>query len=142
MSLLDEMLAIRSKRGALSPRLVLEEATPRMHPLHSRFEWDNKKAGDAYRLRQAHELIQECRISQTRADGSKLTLRAFQAVRSAPQTYVYEPSEEVAKDPFLRSLVLQEMEREWKQMEQRYQDFAEFWELVKGSARKRARKAS
>ena len=47
--------------------------------------------------------------------------------------YVYEPAAKIAADPFLRELLLRDMEREWKQMLGRYREFTEFVELVVAS---------
>lgn len=44
-------------RGELTPQLVVDEARPKDAPLHDRFEWDNKVAGEAYRRVQAQQLI-------------------------------------------------------------------------------------
>jgi hypothetical protein len=43
--------------GLLQPETVVDEARPVSSPLHSRFEWDNTVAGEAYRLWQARQLI-------------------------------------------------------------------------------------
>ena len=129
-----EMLKVRDEHGVLTPEAVVATATPRNHPLHSRFEWDNRVAGHKYRVWQAHQLIRVARIRFPSIDPSdKRTVRAFQAVRSeGEKSYVYEPSEEIALDPFKRTLILREMEREWRQLLQRYERFSEFLELVRG----------
>lgn len=43
--------------GILQPETVVDEARPVSSPLHSRFEWDNSVAGQAYRIWQARQLI-------------------------------------------------------------------------------------
>lgn len=46
--------------GILRPEVVVAYAKPMTSPIHSRFEWDNKKAGHAFRLWQARQLISVC----------------------------------------------------------------------------------
>jgi len=128
VSLRDELQAIRRKRGKLTPEIVVNEARKESHPLHHRFEWNDAIAGAAYRREQAHDLIQSVRISYSHR-GHNRDIRAFQAVR-LEDGYVYEPSEDIASNPLLREIVLRDMEREWKQMKQRYGQFAEFVEMV------------
>jgi hypothetical protein len=43
--------------GLLQPETVVDEARPVSSPLHPRFEWNDKVAGDQYRLWQARQLI-------------------------------------------------------------------------------------
>lgn len=48
--------------GHLPPDQVVESARHPLSPLHDYFEWDDAKAGDAYRLQQARALIRSVRI--------------------------------------------------------------------------------
>ena len=49
---------VRKKHdGILSPTAVVEAARPTNSALHSRFEWDDGKASEQYRLWQARQLI-------------------------------------------------------------------------------------
>jgi len=47
----------RANGGILMPSAVVEAARPESSPLHSRFEWDDGEAANAYRLWQARQLI-------------------------------------------------------------------------------------
>lgn len=58
MTIKEELLEIKGDNDLLYPGDVVDWASK--HPqsdLHSRFEWNNEKAGAAYRLWQARELI-------------------------------------------------------------------------------------
>lgn len=48
--------------GRLRPGQVVEAAEPEDSPLHPHFEWNNERAGDAYRLDQARTLIRSIRV--------------------------------------------------------------------------------
>lgn len=128
----DELLTVRVQHGKLTPQLVVDTARNPEHPLHSRFEWDDSVAGEAWRRQQAHELIRKAKVVYREADEStpEKSVRAFVAIR-AEEGHVFDPVEEVAEDPFRRKLALADMEREWKVLYQRYKEFAEFLDMVR-----------
>jgi hypothetical protein len=127
-SLREQLQDVYERRGCLTPALVLDEARPVDSPLHARFEWDDTVAGERWRTVQAHELIQSVRVTYQKGETLK-EVRAFHAVRS-PDGHVYEPVEEIVKDPFQTELLLREMEREWRQLHARWECFDEFRQMV------------
>lgn len=128
----DELLAVRQQHGRLTPQLVVDTARDPGHPLHSRFEWDDASAGEAWRRQQAHDLIRKAKVVYREAEEAspEKSVRAFVAIR-AEDGHVFDPVEEVAEDPFRRKLALADMEREWKTLYRRYQEFGEFLEMVR-----------
>jgi hypothetical protein len=131
-SLREHLQAIHDRHGALTPALVLAEASDPAHPLHSRFQWDDSAAAQSWRKHQAQELIRSVKVvykPATERDPAR-SVRAFHAVRRE-DGHVYEPAEKVAEDPFVRRLVLADMEREWKALKRRYEQFAEFADMVR-----------
>jgi hypothetical protein len=125
-NLRDVLMAIREKRGALTPAIVVEEAAAPDHPLHHRFEWDDTEAAIKYRLSQAQSLL---RVKYKTDVGNKRgDLRAFWVTRDAQGelTSRYEPIEEVITDPFQRDLMLKQMRRDWQTFKKRYQHMEEF----------------
>jgi hypothetical protein len=131
--LCTELIAIRDANdGVLKPEFVLDAARDPEHPLHSRFEWDDSVAAERFRREQAHRLIQKANISYRAPDddGPPRLTRAFVAVR-AGEGHVYDPVEEVAEDPLRRKMALADMERDWKQLRQRWEAFREFLEMVR-----------
>jgi hypothetical protein len=128
-SVVAELTAIREQYGTLNPEVVVLVATDPNHPLHNRFEWDDAVAGHKHRLQQAGALL---RVVKLPNDGSHpRDLRAFVAVKGAEQGRAdYVPTTEALSDPFTRALILRQMEREWKSMQQRYGAYAEFAALI------------
>lgn len=128
----SELLAIRKQYEELTPQVVVDEARDPAHPLHSRFEWDDTVAGEAYRRQQARELIRSAKIVYKEADdnGPEQSVRAFVSIVNENK-HVYEPTDEVAQDPFQRQLALNAMQREWKALYNRYKEFEGFIELVR-----------
>lgn len=137
MSLLDTLTEIRDDVESLTPEAVLEAATPKGHPLHDRFEWDNRIAGHQYRLAQAAQLLRVVRLPKDpEADYS---LRAFVAVKGEGSSRAeYVPTGEAMADEFTRKLVLRDMEREWKQLKRRYEHLVEFAAMVSADIAGRA----
>lgn len=128
-SLRDHLQAIRDEHGTLTPALVVDTARNPQHPLHSRFEWDDRIAGEAYRLTQAGQLL---RVT-FKPDPTKPTdLRAFVAVKGEDTpTSDYIPTTEALADPFTRELVLRSMKRDWQTFQRRYKHMAEFAEFIR-----------
>lgn len=126
----DVLLDIRRRHGDLTPEIVLDEARAADHPLHHKFTWDDAEAAERYRREQAHQLIRSVKITYVKRDGNLDSIRAFQAVRG-PTGYSYLPSEEVVRDDVLSRILMQEMTREWLQLRKRYENFREFWEMIR-----------
>jgi len=58
----DELRALELRGGHLRAGDVVDAARDTGSPLHHLFEWDDDKAGEAYRLLQAAELIRRVKI--------------------------------------------------------------------------------
>lgn len=129
-TLVDQLMAVREEHGCLNAELLVDLAKDKKHPLHSRFEWDDKVAGHKYRLEQAGQLL---RVTFKPAPGRPIELRAFMAVRGeeTPRSE-YVPTEEAFADPFLREVSLRAMKRDWKSFESRYKHHAEFADFIRG----------
>jgi hypothetical protein len=127
----EELLAVRAEHGRLTPAALVEAATPKTHPLHSRFEWDNKVAGHKYRLSQARELIRVVKTAYVDAKGAPERVRFFHAIPDE-QGMAYQPADEVVHNDVATQILLNSMEREWRALRKRYERFAEFKSMVLG----------
>lgn len=59
----ETLIALGDKNGGrLTPELVVDAAKDKKSPLHSQFEWDDKKAGHQYRIEQARTLIRSVQV--------------------------------------------------------------------------------
>lgn len=130
-----ELMAIRADNGRLTPAAVVAAATAENHPLHDRFEWDDKVAGHRYRLSQARDLIRVVRETYTDSSGDPEHVRFFHAIPDA-QGMAYQPLDEVTGSEVASQVLLRSMEREWRALRKRYERFAEFRELVLGDMTK------
>lgn len=134
----DQLQAIYDQRGQLTPALVVDEARDKNHPLHSRFEWNDKIAGEAWRREQAAALIRSVSIVYKETSSGPARVRAFTAIKpDDAHAHNYEPVEEVLADPVKRQIVLNAMNREWRVFKRRYEHLAEFASLIDDEARQR-----
>jgi hypothetical protein len=133
MDLREQLTSIYEARGQLTPQDVVDEATPKTSPLHSRFEWNDKIAGPRYRLVQAQELIRSVKVAYRNGSDEDDHLRAFVSV-PRESGFVYEPVERVVEDDMLTRITLQAMEREWRSMRRRYARFEAFWKMIQKDA--------
>lgn len=54
---IQSLREIEDRNGVLTPEAVVKAAKPKDHPLHDRFEWDDRRAGQKHRLHQARQMI-------------------------------------------------------------------------------------
>lgn len=127
---------IYQSRGELTPQIVVDEARPKNAPLHDRFEWNDKIAGEAYRRVQAQQLIRTVKLEFTSAStGERRSIRAWQSAREAgdAERDGYLPTEEIVQDEFATKILLRQCEREISDLKAKYGHLAEFAELMRGA---------
>jgi hypothetical protein len=129
MSLRDQLQTIYDNHRTLTPGIVVDEARDPEHPLHARFEWDDSVAGEKWRHHQAHELITSVKITYKTPSGTAREIRQFHAIRKETG-HVYEPTEEVLRDEVMTKILLADMEREWRTLKKRYDQFTEFRNMI------------
>lgn len=94
-----ELAVIRSRCGLLTAEHVVSEARKGGLPaLNSYFEWDDAKAGEQHRLRQARNIM-ACILTRTERDPHPT--RAFLVVRPENSERQYMPGTIVYSDPDL-----------------------------------------
>ena len=130
----SELTRIYQARVELTPQAVVDEARAETHPLHDRFEWDDKAAGEAYRRTQAAEMIRSVRIEYAQEPERRST-RAWVARRDAiggePGGYV--PVDEVVQDELAMKVLRRNFERELADLKRRYGHLVEYAEMVRRS---------
>lgn len=128
-----ELLRIRAKRGKLTPRIVYEEAKSKSHPLHDKiFDVTQKEAAERYYISNAAKLL---RVTfRADVEGKPMDLRTFWVVKGTEEDpdSRYVPIEEIAMDPIARTVMLQQMRRDWMRFKNRYQNYIEFFDLIAG----------
>lgn len=129
-----ELTGIYQKHGELTPQAVVDEARPETAPLHSRFEWDDELAGEAYRRVQASELIRSVRIQYAidPETSERKYVRAFYSVRSIDSNKSgYAPTEDIVQDEFATKILLKQCQREIADLKRKYGHLNEFAALIR-----------
>lgn len=129
MSLRDQLRSVYETQGELTPSLLLQVASPKTHPLHDRFEWNDKVAGHKYRLVQAAELIRSVKV-RFNPDAPDSEVREFVSVER-PEGPTYVPIDEIQGDEITTAIVLRTAEREWKALKRRYEHLTEWLTFVR-----------
>ncbi|MEN6487671.1 MAG: hypothetical protein ABFD66_02115 [Smithella sp.] len=136
------ILKIAEKNGGIiSPRLIVDVARDEKNPLHGYFYWDDKIAGDRYRLNQASLLIRRIKIDIVKPTG-KTKMIEIKPVRqfSSPASLrgkggngSYVRIEDVMKNDTLRADMLETAKKELIALKVKYENLTELskvWEAI------------
>ena len=107
-----ELKRIYEESGRLVPEEVVESARLKSSPLHSRFEWDNKRAGHLYRVEQAREMIR-----RVEAIVYEMPVRRYVHIESDK---AYHDVEHAMERHDWRAELLAEFERDAKRFQSRW----------------------
>lgn len=138
-SLKDLLTGIYVDRGTLDGETVVNEAQAPEHPLHHRFEWDDRVAGHKYRVQQAEQMIRSVKIETAppSANDGPHYVRAFVSNRQSgneAQPNGYQPVEEVVADPLRRRMLLRALKRQVDELQRRYGHLEEFRTILEQAA--------
>lgn len=134
-ALRDVLTSHYQKHGELTPQIVVDEARPKGAPLHERFEWNDKLAGESYRRVQAAHLIRSVRIEYIDKSGESRDVRGFHAIRDAePEKAGYVPTEEIIQDELSLKILLKQCERDIADLKSKYGHLKEFALLLQEAA--------
>ena len=111
--------------GQLHPGAVVESARDAKSPLHSHFEWDDRKAAELHRMDQARALIRSIRV----IDDEDRVRPAFLSIR-ADDGVGYRRFADVVSSPDLRQRLLEQAQRDLDAWTQRYRELREIVEMV------------
>lgn len=114
-----DYIAKRHTEDALvTPEQMVEDSRPSVHPLHGYFDWDNKSAGQKWRVQQARTLIL---IVAKRVDSGLPESPVRVVVRSAPRQYEQAGGFDGAMaDPVKVEFVLSNAEKEFRRALEKY----------------------
>ena len=125
-------------KGELTPEDVIKDARNPNSPLHSFFEWDEGKAAEAYRLKQARGLIRAVVAIYVSENKPAVRQRAYVHIPE-PQAPHYREASHAMSLTKTRDMVLKQAWRELQEWRQRYRDLKEFstlFEAVDEAAQK------
>lgn len=121
-----ERLALLSKKhgGKVTPRIVLADARSKHSPLHGCFEWNNNKAAEAYRLRQAGAVIAAVVVVLPERQEDQRPVRAYVHVDQGERGR-FVPIAKAMSSAALRKKVLNEAWAELEEWRRRYEELRE-----------------
>lgn len=121
----EEMERLRVlHNGRLERNLVLESARNPESPLHTEFEWDDRKAAEAHRLDRAGYLIRSIEVIVTETPATK-PIRAFVSVQR-DEDRSYTSVAHALASPDLRAQVVAQAWADLEAWHRRYAELAEF----------------
>jgi hypothetical protein len=124
----ERLKKIKDQHGAITPRVVVDDAANPRSPLHPCFEWDDETAADNFRLFQARKLIGAIVVAEIDDHPVNLETRAFVHVTNdGPH---YEAVEVAMAHEGMRNEVLERAKREIKLWRARYAGYEEFVDIV------------
>lgn len=130
----EELQRIKDKHnGFATPHIIVGEAKTPESPIHECFEWDDKKAGECWRIEQARDLEGHIEVEIETKEGPKRT-RAFVnlSIRKADEEKkenVYMSVEKAMKDDYYRYLYLKQAMKEMIVLKQKYSDLNELSQI-------------
>lgn len=116
---LAALQSLHEKHGLLRAPDVVHAAKDPRSPLHRHFQWDNAKAGHAFRLHQARQLIS---VAVTQI-GERGPIRIFAHVRAAGPGY--HRLDQVATSASLRAAYVQQLRDDVQSLREKYDLYAE-----------------
>lgn len=112
--------------GELEPKHVVEEARREGHALHKFFEWDDKKAAEAFRIDQARGIIRIVRVDDPE---EQTRHRAFLSI-NGPDGTSYRSLADIRTSRSMQARLLLQAERELEGFERRYGELRDVCALV------------
>jgi hypothetical protein len=116
------------KGGRLTPIDVVRDARRKSSPLHSAFEWDDRKAASIYREERARYILRSLVVviatQEPDSGDEERPVRAFVNVEKDSESF-YTPTVTALSDEELRRQVLEDALRELHAWEQKYKDLKE-----------------
>src|SRR5215471_4327880 len=114
----------REHRGILRPEDVVEQATPEDSPLHNKFTWDNAKAGHAFRLWEARQLIKTV-VELAPVGSDQRPVSVFTSISLKRGQTGYRETSVVLANDTMRAQLLQHAFDDLVRLEERYQHLRE-----------------
>ena len=125
-----ELERIRQKYGSLKAEDVVTESKSKDSPLYSIFEWDNKKAADAWRVNQAKALIRNIVVNIEHKE-MQCKVRAFVSVADGPQAKAsYVPINEASNNEYAKKYLMNCAKHDMECFTAKYRTLTELGEII------------
>lgn len=112
---------VEKKYGSITSQNVLESARSVKSPIHSLFEWDDTKAAEEYRLRQATLLITNLAVEVEIPEAKPIICRAYVNVSDAKKGR-FMKIDSAFKVEETREIVIERALRELRAFQEKYKN--------------------
>jgi hypothetical protein len=132
----ERLERLRERHGGfLVAEQIVSDARSERSPLHPCFEWNDKRAAEAYRVEQAEYLMRSIVVTVAAEEsGEPVTVRAFVSVKpDVRPAGAYTSIQHAMESPHLREQVLMQARRELAQWRQRYREYAELADVFRAA---------
>jgi len=113
--------------GLLMPELVVDEARNKNNPLHEDFDWNDKSAGQSWRIEQARSLIRKVTVIVEQSENK--SVRMFVSLESDRKSGGYRHINDVVSDELRLAELLATAKKELAAFEKRYKNIVELAEV-------------
>lgn len=120
-----EFERIEQENGSIQPEDIVNEARPKDSVIHPLFEWNNKKAAEAYRVEQAKNIIR-CLIVKNDNTNEPATVRAYVNVNDSRKKGLFINVRSAMQNRETREIVLKAAMAELASFKRKYSTFLEF----------------
>lgn len=123
---------IEEKNGVVTKELFLEASRPEDSPTHDIFEWDDKVAGELYRLSISNKVIIQLKVEiETGEDQKeKAYVPAFINIKSANEGAEYKNIVDALSEQETRELILKRLRREVEALIERNKHIDELADIL------------
>jgi hypothetical protein len=124
----------RDAGGVVPPRALWVEAEPAEHPLHGMFEWNQRRAADAYRDVQARNVINSLRITDAESGEAAPAFVHYRIVNNEGVAEGYVNSSVIRVNDAARDFALKEALDSLTELESRYKSISELaavWSAIR-----------
>ena len=128
----EECEKIEKKNGAVTANALVETARAKSSMIHELFEWDDKVAGEQWRLQQAKVVLSCLKVTmKTEDDQPPKKVRAFINTNPERSKGVYMNIEDALSNEESRAGVLIRARRELNSFLDKYSDIEELKDVIK-----------
>ena len=128
----EECEKIEKKNGAVTANALVDSARAKSSMIHELFEWDDKVAGEQWRLQQAKVVLSCLKITmKTEDDQPPKKVRAFINTNPERSKGIYMNIEDALSNEESRAGVLIRARRELNSFLDKYSDIDELKDVIK-----------
>lgn len=129
----------KDHNNEVKPKMIVDAARSPSSPLHSAFEWNDRKAAEHYRVEQARKMIAALVIITDDGERNKRVIIGVPVEKDSKGKRYYGWTADIMKDPEKRQRVLDIALMELDHFQQKYQHLVQLAEVFSAIDRVKTR---